>query len=87
LLCNFCIAHEAPKDETSPDSGGTVATRNETASLPLWQTALAGERRDRRFYELLERTLEGFDYIYLVAGSCVVLCDPSWKLVATEPGG
>jgi hypothetical protein len=68
-------------------SGGTVATRNETTSLPRGQTAFAGERKDRRFYELLEETLEGFDYVYLVAGSCVAMFDPSWKLVATEAGG
>src|SRR3984893_15330775 len=52
-------------------SGGTIriATRSEIESLPRWQTAFAGERKDRRFYELLEDTVEGFDYGYLVAGS------------------
>ena len=52
-------------------SGGTlrIATREEIASLPRWQGAFAGERKDRRFYELIEDTLGGFDYGYLVAGS------------------
>jgi hypothetical protein len=57
-------------------SGGTVwiATRSEIASLPRWQTAFGDERKDRRFYELLEDTLEGFDYGYLVAGSGDDVC-------------
>ncbi len=59
------------KLSSSAISCGTirVATRNEIASLPRWQAAFAGERKDRRFYELLEDTVEGFDYGYLVAGS------------------
>jgi hypothetical protein len=59
------------KLSSSAISGGTirVATREEIASLPRWQTAFAGERKDRRFYELLEDTVNGFDYGYLVAGS------------------
>ena len=49
--------------------GGTVklVSRSEIALLPHWQTAFAGERKDHRFYELLEDTLrDGFDYGYLV---------------------
>jgi hypothetical protein len=57
-------------------SGGTIriATRSEIASLPRWQAAFGDERKDRRFYELLEDTLEGFDYGYLVAGSGDEIC-------------
>ena len=54
---------------SSPPLGGTVriAARNEIASLEHWQTAFADERKDHRFYELVEDTLkEGFDYGYLV---------------------
>jgi Acetyltransferase (GNAT) domain len=59
------------KLSSSAMSGGTmrIATRGEIASLPRWQTAFAGERKDRRFYELLEDTVAGFGYGYLVAGS------------------
>jgi Acetyltransferase (GNAT) domain len=59
------------KLSSSAISGGTIriASRNEIASLPRWQAAFAGERKDRRFYELLEDTLDGFDYGYLVAGN------------------
>ena len=46
-----------------------IAGRDEVASLQRWQCAFAGERKDRRYYELLEDTIEGFDYGYLVAGS------------------
>jgi hypothetical protein len=49
--------------------GGTVkiASRREIALLPHWKTAFAGERKDNRFYELLEDTLrDGFDYGYFV---------------------
>ncbi len=56
---------------SSATAGGTlrIATREEIASLPRWQGAFAGERKDRRFYELIEDTLGGFDYGYLVAGN------------------
>jgi hypothetical protein len=56
---------------SSAINGGAlrIATRSEIASLPRWQSAFAAQRKDHRFYELLEDTLEGFDYGYLVAGS------------------
>jgi hypothetical protein len=59
------------KLSSSAISGGTlrVATRDEIASMPRWQGAFASERKDRRYYDLIEDTLEGFDYGYLVAGS------------------
>ena len=44
-----------------------VASRRDVARLPQWQTAFAGERKDHRYYELLEDTLtDGFAYSYLV---------------------
>jgi len=55
--------------DASAFQGGTVkiASRKEIALLPHWQTAFADERKDHRFYELLEDTLtDGFDYGYLV---------------------
>jgi hypothetical protein len=58
-----------------PFSDGAVATRNETASFPRCKTRIAGKQRGRRFGELLEDTLEGFEYVYPVAGGCVAMCD------------
>jgi hypothetical protein len=44
-----------------------IATRHEVARLAWWSRAFAHERKDRRYYELLEDTLtEGFDYGYFV---------------------
>jgi hypothetical protein len=60
---------------------------NETASLPRRQTAFAGERKDRCFFEPLEDTLESVGLIYLVPRRDVGLRDAGWKLVATEAGG
>src|SRR3984893_4775109 len=64
------------KLSSSALSGGTIriATRSEIESSPRWQTAFAGERKDSRFYELLEDTVEGFDYGYLVAGGGEDIC-------------
>jgi hypothetical protein len=57
------------------ESGGTVssphrtikiASREEISGLPCWQSAFAQERKDHRYYELLEDTLrDGFKYGYL----------------------
>jgi hypothetical protein len=51
-----------------PISLGTVriASRSEIESLPGWRSAFAGERKDRRYYELAEDTLEGFAFGYLL---------------------
>src|SRR6478609_9104539 len=44
-----------------------IAARDEISSSPHWQSAFAHERKDHRYYELLEDTLkEGFSYGYLV---------------------
>ena len=54
-----------------PD-GATVriASRAEVSQLPRWSRAFAGERKDHRFYELVEDTLtDGFSYRYLVVES------------------
>ncbi len=48
---------------------GRVATasREEVVRLPHWQQAFTGERKDHRFYELIEDTIsQGFDYRYFV---------------------
>lgn len=44
-----------------------IASRNQIAGSSYWQTAFAGERKDRRYYELVEDTLKNrFDYGYFV---------------------
>ena len=41
-------------------------TRAELGSYPAWQRAFANERKDSRFYEIVEDTLSGFEHRYLV---------------------
>ncbi len=44
-----------------------VMSRAEIQGSPAWMRAFAGQRKDRRYYELVEDTLrEGFDYRYFV---------------------
>ena len=44
-----------------------IAWRAEISALPIWQSAFATERKDHRYYELVEDTLtDGFKYGYLV---------------------
>src|SRR5215470_19193455 len=44
-----------------------IASRAEISRLPQWQSAFAQERKDHRYYELLEDTLkDGFTYGYLI---------------------
>jgi len=47
-----------------------IASRDEITRLPRWSRAFVNERKDHRFYELLEDTLaEGFDYGYFIAAN------------------
>jgi len=43
-----------------------VASRRDVEGLPLWSRAFAAQRKDRRYYELIEDTLDGFAFGYLV---------------------
>lgn len=44
-----------------------VATRAELDKLPRWRQAFADQRKDRRYYEIVERAVEGeFDHRYFV---------------------
>jgi hypothetical protein len=67
--------HGRVRHETTvvPKPGGAtvrIASRAEVTRLPRWSRAFAGERKDHRFYELLEDTLtDGFRYRYLVVES------------------
>jgi Acetyltransferase (GNAT) domain len=52
-----------------------IASREEIACLPRWARAFAGERKDFRFYELVEDTLrDGFDYGYFVVANGAEIC-------------
>lgn len=42
-----------------------VLRRSDLAGIPRWPVSFAGLRKDHRYYELLEDTLEGYDYRYL----------------------
>ncbi len=57
-----------------------TATRAEIEADPRWAGALAGERKDRRYYEIVEDTiLQGFDYRYFV------LRDEAGEVRAIQP--
>jgi hypothetical protein len=53
-------------DRNSPQVGRVkVMSRSELAHCRQWRNAFIGERRDHRFYELVEDTIrQGFDYRY-----------------------
>jgi predicted N-acyltransferase len=59
----------------------TVATRAELAASPHWQHAFAHERKDWRYYEIVEDTLghHGFEFRYLL------LADEAHEVVAVQP--
>ncbi len=52
------------------NAGVRIASRTEIARLPHWSRAFGSERKDHRFYELVEDTLgDDFRYGYLVIGN------------------
>ena len=61
-----------------PRLGGAtvrIASRKEVVHLPRWSGAFAGERKDHRFYELVEDTLkDGFSYGYFVVSNGADVC-------------
>jgi predicted N-acyltransferase len=55
-----------PRLATS-DGSVSVATRQQLEQVPAWSRAFARQRKDRRFYEIVEDTIQqGFDYRYFV---------------------
>jgi hypothetical protein len=57
---------------TPVDRSVQVATRAELASYPHWAHAFSTERKDRRYYELVEDTIhQGFDYRYFIVRDAV----------------
>ncbi|MGD1016657.1 MAG: GNAT family N-acetyltransferase, partial [Roseiarcus sp.] len=58
-----------------PAGNVRIAARNEVAGLSRWRSAFAGERKDRRYYELVEDTLkDGFDYGYFIVDDGKDVC-------------
>ena len=54
-------------------------SRAELARCEHWASAFSGRRKDHRFYELAEDTLEGFDYGYFA------IRDPGGEVCAVQP--
>jgi hypothetical protein len=58
-----------------PEATIRIASRNEILTSPHWPTTFAHERKDYRYYELLEDTLkDSFDYGYFVIERDGVVC-------------
>jgi Peptidogalycan biosysnthesis/recognition len=58
-----------------PNKTVRIAFRDDVVGSSRWQTAFAGERKDHRFYELLEDTLKnGFKYGYLIVEDEHAIC-------------
>lgn len=57
-----------------------VLTRKELSSCPHWRSALAGSRKDARYYELVEDTIgEGAEYLYFL------IEDGDGRVLAIQP--
>ena len=63
-----------PMDDSGPtsrfattDGFVSVATRADLEHVPAWRQAFANQRKDRRYYEIVEDTIvQGFEYRYFV---------------------
>jgi len=64
----------------TPNGSVYVATRQQLERLPEWSGAFSRHRKDRRYYEVVEDTIQqGFDYRYFV------LEDPTGRVRALQP--
>ena len=62
------------------DGAVSIATRRQLEQVPAWQTAFARQRKDRRYYEIVEDTIrQGFEYRYFV------LEDKAGRVRAVQP--
>jgi hypothetical protein len=60
------IDHAVSMAPAAPGTTVRILSRQELAGLPQWQSAFARQRKDHRYYELVEDTLPGgFAYGYL----------------------
>src|SRR5262249_9248496 len=67
-------------EQTGPPSCLEVIRRDDLAQVPCWRSAFANERKDHRYYELVEDTLHSeFDYRYFV------IRDASGGVQAVQP--
>src|SRR5262249_29731670 len=67
-------------EQTRSPSCLEVIGRNDLAQVPCWRSAFANERKDHRYYELVEDTLHSeFDYRYFV------IRDASGEVRAVQP--
>jgi predicted N-acyltransferase len=70
-------------DNDFPNLQSKLVTRAELAQVPRWTQAFAGRRKDHRYYEIVEDTIRGFDYRYIVvadAGGTVRAVQPCFVL-------
>ena len=70
-------------DTTTYSPGATIVSRAELAQVPRWSQAFADRRKDHRYYEIVEDTVRGFDYRYIVvadAGGTVRAVQPCFIL-------
>jgi predicted N-acyltransferase len=70
-------------DNDSPKVRSKLVTRAELAQVPRWTQAFADRRKDHRYYEIVEDTIRGFDYRYIVvadAGGAVRAVQPCFVL-------
>ena len=66
---------DSASSASRPGSTIRIASRSEISGSSHWRTAFAQERKDHRFYELLEDTLkDGFKYGYLVIENNRTVC-------------
>jgi predicted N-acyltransferase len=56
-----------------------IQSRAQIEGHPAWKRAFSGMRKDHRYYELVEDTIQGFDYRYFV------LSDNSGEVRAIQP--
>jgi predicted N-acyltransferase len=79
LTLNHMDANSPFRLATS-DGSVSVATRLQLSQIGAWDGAFARQRKDRRYYEIVEDTIEqGFDYRYFV------LEDRAGKVRAIQP--
>lgn len=81
-LCDTLQDHLVPERADVAASTFTVAvlTRDEVKRHPHWEHAFAGERKDHRYYELVEETIQPeFDYRYFV------IQDEAGEVCAVQP--
>ncbi len=60
-----------------------VATRAQVQNIPAWKQAFSQSRKDWRYYQIVEDTIEGFDYRYFVLedqAGCVRAIQPFFLL-------